>query len=228
VRTILLQGIVGSTAYGLAHAGSDVDRLGIFAQPATAFHGLRAPVESIVSHEPDLTLHEARKYCLLALAVNPTVTELMWLPSYDIETDLGASLVAVRDAFLSAPRVRDAYLGYASQQLNRLASKDVRDVSPAKVAKHARHLARLAHQGRELYSTGSLRVRLDNPEWYVDFGERVAADVSVARDLLANVESSFDETSSPLPSHPDEPRVEAWLQHVRAVLPGIVEDASKG
>ncbi|MFE0456899.1 nucleotidyltransferase, partial [Streptomyces sp. NPDC058914] len=28
VQNILLSGIVGSTAYGLAHAGSDVDRLG--------------------------------------------------------------------------------------------------------------------------------------------------------------------------------------------------------
>jgi uncharacterized protein len=224
VHTILLQGVVGSTAYGLAHAGSDIDRLGVYAEPATAFHGLRLPIDkaaSVVRHEPDITLHEARKYCLLALNVNPTVTELLWLSSYDVRTDLGSSLVAIRTAFLSAPRVREAYLGYASAQLNRLASKDMRSVAPAGVAKHARHLARLAHQGRELYQTGRLRVRLDDPQWYADFGERVAADVSVARDLLGNVEFSFDEIRSPLPARPDEAAVEAWLQHVRAVLPGI-------
>jgi uncharacterized protein len=223
MRTILLQGVVGSTAYGLAHAGSDIDRLGVYAEPATAFHGLRLPIDkaaSIVLHDPDLTLHEARKYCLLALAANPTVTELMWLPTFEIQTDLGASLVEIRAAFLSAPRVREAYLGYASQQLTRLASKDVRDAAPARVAKHARHLARLAHQGRELYRTGSLRVRLEDPQWYVDFGQRVAANVTVARDLLANVESSFDEIDSPLPPRPDEAVVEAWLQRVRSELSG--------
>jgi predicted nucleotidyltransferase len=222
VGTVLLQGIVGSTAYGLAHAGSDIDRLGVYAEPARAFHGLHLPIDraaSRVQHAPDRTLHEARKYCLLALAANPTVTELMWLPSHEVRTGLGDELVSIRTAFLSRPRVRAAYLGYASQQLARLANKDVRDASPARIAKHARHLARLAHQGRELYRSGQLQVRLDNPQWYVEFGERVAADVSVARTLLADVESSFDEIRSALPERPDEAGVEAWLQRVRAEIP---------
>jgi len=224
VRTVLLQGVVGSTAYGLAHAGSDVDRLGVYAEPAIAFHGLHLPVDkaaSEVSHEPDVTRHEARKFAGLALGVNPTVTELLWLPYdlYDVRTPLGDDLIGIRHAFLSAPRVRAAYLGYAEQQLGRLASKDVRSVAPATVAKHARHLARLAHQGRELYQSGFLRVRLDDPEWYHDFGRRVAADVSVARELLANVEAAFDEIRSPLPDRPDEEAAEAWLLGVRAEIP---------
>ena len=68
---ILLQGIVGSTAYGLDHAGSDIDRLGVFAAPTTEFHGLRLPIDkaaTIVEHDPDSTLHEVRKYCLLAMS----------------------------------------------------------------------------------------------------------------------------------------------------------------
>ena len=35
--TILLQGIVGSTAYGLAGPDSDVDRLGVYAAPTLDF-----------------------------------------------------------------------------------------------------------------------------------------------------------------------------------------------
>ena len=80
VDTVLLEGIVGSTAYGLAHAGSDVDRLGVFAAPAVAFHGLHPPLDkraTVVHHDPDRTLHEARKYCMLALSGNPTATELI-------------------------------------------------------------------------------------------------------------------------------------------------------
>jgi uncharacterized protein len=79
-RAVLLSGIVGSTAYGLARPGSDVDRLGLFAVPTEQLHGLRRPPESHVTHEPDSTLHEAAKWARLALRSNPTVLELAWLP----------------------------------------------------------------------------------------------------------------------------------------------------
>ena len=89
----------------------------------------------------------------------------MWLPGelYDVRTEAGDELIALRGAFLSAERVRDAYLGYASQQFTRLVNKGSGEVPRARIAKHARHLARLAHQGRDLYATGQLNVRLDEP-----------------------------------------------------------------
>jgi predicted nucleotidyltransferase len=223
MENVLLRGIVGSTAYGLAHAGSDIDRLGMYAAPATAFHGLYPPLDkraTVVRHDPDETLHEARKYCLLAMSGNPTASELMWLPDdlYDVREPLGDELIAIRRAFLSAPKVRDAYLGYAAQQLGRLVNKDVRDVNPAKIAKHARHLARLAHQGATLYETGELVIRLADPEWYRDFGLRVAADPEVAREELTRAEQRFAEARPAIPDAPDEPVIEAWLQRVRAEI----------
>jgi predicted nucleotidyltransferase len=223
VDTVLLEGIVGSTAYGLAHAGSDVDRLGVYAAPAVAFHGLHPPLDrraTLVEHDPDRTLHEARKYCMLALSANPTVIDLMWLPDdlYEVRTTLGDDLIAIRDAFLSGPRVRDAYLGYATQQLSRLVNKDLRAVEPAKVAKHARHLARLVHQGRDLYATGRLNVRLADPGWYRAFGESVAADPEKARTVIAEAEADFARLRSALPDSPDEATVERWLLSVRAAL----------
>lgn len=128
---ILLQGIVGSTAYGLAGPDSDVDRLGMFAAPTEAFHGLRMPEESHVDTGtgPDITLHEAGKYARLALGSNPTVMELMWLDSYETRTELGADLIGIRSAFLCAKRVRDAYLGYATQQFRKL---EAREAGPAR------------------------------------------------------------------------------------------------
>jgi hypothetical protein len=59
VHTVLT-GVVGSTAYGLARPGSDVDRLGVFAVDTAELHGLRRPVESVVDAAPlpDRTLHE--------------------------------------------------------------------------------------------------------------------------------------------------------------------------
>ena len=113
MNNTLLLGLVGSAAYGLAAAESDVDRLGVFAAPTAAFHGLRPPLDraaTVVRHDPDQTVHEARKLATLCLNSDPTVTELLWLPDelYEVRTELGAELVGIRCAFASAPRVRDA------------------------------------------------------------------------------------------------------------------------
>jgi len=221
VANILLSGIVGSTAYGLAREGSDVDRLGMFAAPTEELHGLRQPRQSHVGTAPDRTLHEAAKWCRLALGGNPTVMELVWLPAelYEVRTPLGDELIAIRRSFLSAERVRGAYLGYATQQFRRLETGGVGSFSAVtrkRTAKHARHLKRLCHQGLELYTTGKLMIRVENPGEYHDFGERVAADATVARSLLQSFESAFDERRGVLPDEPDETAVEAWLRRVRA------------
>jgi predicted nucleotidyltransferase len=212
---VLLAGIVGSTAYGLSGPGSDVDRLGLFAAPTVAFHGLRGPKESIVTTEPDLTLHEAGKWCRLALNGNPTVMELVWLPGelYETRSDLGSALIGIRDAFLSGPGVRNSYLGYASQQFRKIAN----GTFDRRTAKHARHLARLISQGTGLYAKGELVLRLDDPQWFLDFGDEVASGkLDRARELLARAEEDFARISSPLPDQPDEAVVDDWLRTVRA------------
>lgn len=116
-RTILLSGIVGSTAYGLDGPGSDVDRLGLFVTPTLELLGLRLPLESHVTVKPDATFHEAAKAARLILAGNPTASELLWLPDglYETRTPLGDEMIALRAAFLSGKAVRNAYLGYATQ-----------------------------------------------------------------------------------------------------------------
>jgi predicted nucleotidyltransferase len=216
---VLLAGVVGSTAYGLAGPDSDVDRLGVFAAPTQAFHGLHPPRESVVRTNPDRTLHEARKYCTLALGGNPTVSELMWLDSYETFTPLGAELVGIRLAFLSAKRVRDAYLGYATQQFRRLEARGDGSFSAdtrKRTAKHARHLLRLCWQGYHVYTTGEVRIRLEDPQKFLEFGENVAAGgVALAREMLVNYETAFDQTPTVLPNAPDERPVEDWLLRVR-------------
>lgn len=226
---VLLEGIVGSVAYGLAGPGSDVDRVGVFAAPTVAFHGLHRPKESIVTTAPDVTLHEAAKWCRLAMSGNPTASELVWLPDdlYLTRTRFGDELIGIRTAFLSAPRVRDAYLGYAGQQFRKLVSRGDGTFSSdtrRRTAKHARHLARLLHQGRTLYASGVLPIRLADPGWFLDFGEQVAdGDLARAQALLAEAEEDFTRIRTPLPQRPDEPTIERWLLAVRAAhLPGGV------
>ncbi|MFM9499320.1 DNA polymerase beta superfamily protein [Streptomyces galilaeus] len=220
VQNILLSGVVGSTAYGLAHAGSDVDRLGLFAAPTEELHGLHPPQESHVSTAPDRTRHEAAKWCRLALGGNPTVTELVWLPDelYEVRTSLGDELIDIRTTFLSARRVRDAYLGYATQQFRRLLGRGDGSFSAdtrKRTAKHARHLKRLCGQGYELYTTGRLTIRVDDPESFHRFGEQVADDPETALPLLRRYETAFEEARSVLPEQPDERAADAWLRKVR-------------
>ncbi|WP_030271337.1 DNA polymerase beta superfamily protein [Streptomyces sp. NRRL B-24484] len=216
---VLLAGIVGSTAYGLAHAGSDIDRLGLFAAPTVEFHGLQRPAESHVTTAPDRTLHEAAKWCRLALNGNPTASELAWLPEdmYEVRTPLGEELIGIRRSFLGAHAVRRSYLGYASQQFRKLTTRDAGDpAARARAAKHARHLVRLVEQGLALHETGEVVVRLADPERVRALGERYAERPEEAAGLLASAEERFDRPGV-LPEAPDEAPAEAWLRRVRAV-----------
>ncbi|GAA1962004.1 nucleotidyltransferase domain-containing protein [Catenulispora subtropica] len=214
--TVLLSGVVGSTAYGLAGPDSDVDRLGMFALPTLSLLGLHTPRESQVTTHPDVTFHEAAKLARLALGGNPTASELLWLPDdlYEVRSPLGDEAVALRTSFLSAGRVHDAYLGYATQQFRKLLSRDPTWTAP-KIAKHARHLMRLVEQGYELYTTGHVTIRLTDPERFRAFGERVAADPEAARPFMAEAEERFATARSVLPDEPDAKAVEDWLLRVR-------------
>jgi predicted nucleotidyltransferase len=221
---ILLSGIVGSTAYGLAGPDSDVDRLGIFATPTTKLLGLGRPNESIVSTGPDRTLHEVGKWLRLALGGNPTVMELAWLPDelYEVRTPIGDELIGLRSSLLSAKRVRDAYLGYATQQFKRLEARGDGSFSAdtrRRTAKHARHLYRLCWQGYMAYTTGVVPVRLEDPQRFLDFGEQVASGaIDTAREMLAHYETAFDAATSVLPDEPDHRRANDWLVSVRLWL----------
>lgn len=216
---ILLAGIVGSTAYGLAGPDSDVDRLGMFALPTVALLGLSTPPESRVSKNPDTTYHEVGKALRLFLSGNPTATELLWLPDdlYETRTPLGDEVIALRSAFLSAKRTKDAYMGYATQQLRKLQLRDEGSSAspPGRIAKHARHLMRLVEQGFELYTTGAVRVRLEDPERYREFGERVQANPQVATPYMADAEERFASARTVLPREPDYAAAEALLIKVR-------------
>lgn len=221
-RYTLLHGIVGSTAYGLATPDSDIDRLEVFAHPTQAVLGLNPPRQTYVTTHPDLTAHEAWKFLTLALKCNPTVTELLWLPDdcYEYRYELGSELIAIREKLLSRKYVRDAYMGYATQQFQKLKDRHGEGfgtVPKNRTEKHARHLARLCQQGFELYATGTMSVRLADPEWFHDFGRKAAQNVEYAEGYLAEMGDRFDACTSVLPEQPDVQAAEAWLRQVRTV-----------
>lgn len=221
--TTLISGVVGSHAYGLATPESDVDRLVFAAAPTEAFHGLTPPsgkTASRVSKDPDVTVHEIGKAVGLLLKCNPTVTELLWLDEWEEVHELGKMLIARNSAFLSAPCIRAAYLGYATSQFHKLIrnqeNADSVVESRRHKAKNARHLMRLVNQGVQLYTTGLLRIRCDDPEMIFDFGRNAAEDPSIAKPFLDQAHEVFAHAKTPLPEKPNIEFAEAYLQEVRA------------
>lgn len=219
---IILKGVVGSTAYGLATPESDVDYAGIYAVDTQELFGLKAVVETHVTKGPDTTMHEVRKFCALAIQCNPSILELLWLGAYETLTPLGSTLIAIRNHFLSAQRVKAAYLGYATQQMGRMERAEPGPDKAAKVAKHARHVARLLHQGYQLYRTSTLPVKLDNAEAVRFIGQQAGdGDFELLRRYFASHEDKFNANPSPLPEKPDTQVIDNWLHEVRmSHLPG--------
>lgn len=221
---ILLLGVTGSQAYGLATPESDTDMLGMYSIHTTLLFDIFSAKKNTIDGKTDVgdyTMHEAAKYCALAAACNPTVLELMWLNNYLIKTEWGQRLIDIRTSFLSAKQVRDAYLGYATQQFRRLEARGDGSFSAdtrKRTAKHARHMARLLHQGKMLYSIGELPVLLPNPGWYHSFGELVAeGNLDAAKFELRKAELAFD-VWTPLPDKPDLDTINDYLRDLRMCM----------
>lgn len=223
--TVILSATVGSTAYGLAREGSDVDTLGIYVAPTRDFWRLSPPAETYHNTasngaEFDYTYHEIAKYVGLALKCNPTIVELLWLPSdlIQVETMHARFLRTIRESFLSTNAVRSAYGGYAKQQIERLIRRNAegRDGfssdTKKRTAKHARHCFRLIAQGQELLETGALTVRVQNPDRYWAF-DNMSVEEMVAE--FAAADAVFQSVESVLPDKPDRETVERVLMEIR-------------
>lgn len=219
---VLLEGIVGSVAYGLNNAESDVDFAGIYCEPTEGLLGLHPPLRERATKKgrdgADATYHEIGKAMGLMLSCNPTASEILWLPKYLKTTAFGEELVSLRSEFLSAKRVRDAFFGYATAQFRRLVDRGRFQGSlETRREKHARHTMRLLWQGFELYTTGILPIRVPDADVYFEFGRRVITepDAATAAALIAEYEAKFDAARTVLPEQPNEPPLEDFLQRVR-------------
>lgn len=221
MTNVILKGTVGSTAYGLDREGSDIDTLGIFVAPSEDFWGLSVPNPTVVTTDPDVTMHEVGKYMSLGLKCNPTILELMWLPS-ELISELsidGASLRSMKRGFLSTPYVRNAYGGYAMQQIKRLQNRNAEGKEgfssdlKKRTAKHARHCFRLLHQGRELLETGDMTVRVPDPHLYWRFDDMTVDDI--VREF--NIEDEhFRAAQSVLPEKPATAQMVNLLLEIRS------------
>jgi predicted nucleotidyltransferase len=177
----ILRGVVGSTSHGTAIEGQDDrDEMGIFVEPPKNVCGL-APCEHYIYRDQpdgirsqpgdlDLTMYSLRKYCRLAAQGNPSVMILLWLQSYIRRTQIGAELVAIREAFISKDS-GERFLGYLRAQKTKLTGERARTVNrPELVAKYgydtkfAMHALRLGLEGIELMTHRRLTLPVAEPD----------------------------------------------------------------
>jgi hypothetical protein len=219
---MLLQVLCGSHAYGTNTPESDMDWHGVFAEPPGVLDGLFPPSErdqtwSEHGEHEDFAFHEAGKFCRLALKCNPTMLEVLWAADDDrsFVTGLGDMLVQERQSFLSAPSVRNSYLGFMNQQV-RLVTDRHTDPNDRRRAKHAKHILRLMECGKSLWTTGDMSVRVSDPDAYHAFGEACARDTTNKKlfDAVGEYESVFD-SPTVLPEEPDGNFAKYWLSTVR-------------
>lgn len=222
---IILFGLAGSHAYGLAGPDSDEDMRGIFVYPTERILGLpqfRGP-ETVEHPEADVVTHEVGKFIRLALAANPSILEQLYFEEYQGLTPEGELLLAARPYFLSQ-KIRQTYGGYATAQFKRLVRREEEGrvgfgpKTSKRREKHARHLARLMLQGTQLLATGELTLKLNKAQRkFVRWVEKLSTSElgSVYGDLLKDM----DKVDSPLPKEPNYEAVNEVLLEIRRMNP---------
>ena len=155
---LILVGLTGSRAYGLAHEGyphpetgapvppSDTDVRGVYVVPTLALLRLEKPAALIEQREAETAYDEVERFLQLCLKGNPERLEMLASPKTR-ETEEGAWLVAHQRIFLSRQLVK-TYGGYSKQQLYRIERKR------AGWHKPAMHLIRLLLVGTRALTEG--------------------------------------------------------------------------
>lgn len=209
-----LTAITGSKAYGLDHAHSDTDRMSIFVAPAAKVSGLfwDQHDDSWTNTSPDgddETFHEIRKFIRLALRGNPTLIELLFMDSYEYLDEVGQGLLAVREDITSEKALRASYRGYAYSQYRRIVEAGPTQFKP----KMARHTLRIARQGVELLETGTMSVRVPDPQEYWNLTEMPFEEML---DIIEEPLDKIETCRSVLTSEPNYEPVADFLGAVRS------------
>lgn len=219
---IILEGVTGSTAYGLATEGSDVDIKGIYMLPTTEVMRLRFSLEHQTrdNTDPDWCYHEVGKFMKLAAGGNPTVSELLFLAEYTKMSPVGELLVNNRNIFLSTKGVQKAYRGYALGQALSLSNRQREgkegydSALKNRYAKHTRHCFRLLLQAKELMDTGTLTVKVtpEQREWLFEMGTKKPNEVVAAFKIE---DSKLNNYPSVLPEEPDWEAIDKLYYQIR-------------
>ena len=256
-RGLILRTQVGSGVHGTSISGQDDrDEMGVCLEPpefvtglARVPNGIRGdgPVVAFEQYERhtvwdqpgglgnrsgagdlDVVIYSARKWARLALAGNPTVLLVLYVPDDEVvfRNEAGAELVENAHRFVSKLAAQ-RFLGYLQSQKAAMTGEvGAHTNRPELVAihgydtKYAMHALRLGYQGVELLTTGRITLPVPEPQRAylrtIRRGEvgltEVVAAVSAAEAELIRLQQS-----STLPPEPDREWVDRWLHrsHLR-------------
>lgn len=243
---------VGSGVHGTSVVGQDDrDEMGICLEPPAYVTGLAqvpagvgsgsfVPFEQYQRHtawdrsgglanrsgagDLDVVIYSARKWARLALAGNPTVLLLLFVPDAEVvyRDEVGAELTANAHRFVSR-RAAARFLGYLEAQKAAMTGEvGAHSNRPELVAEHgydtkyAMHALRLGFQGVELLTTGRITLPVPHPALEQLMAVRrgaVALHEVIA--AITDAERQLEELqhSSAVPEQPDHAWVNAWLHH---------------
>ncbi len=221
LRRVIYRCVIGSQAYGLADAESDVDRRGVYLPTADMHWSLYGVPEQLENHETQEAYWELQKFLVLALKANPNVLECLYTPLVEKATPLAEELLAMRSIFLSR-LVYQTYNGYVLSQFKKMQA-DVRNHGQVKW-KHVMHLIRLLLSGIGVLRDGCVPVKVDGRRdrlLAIRRGEVPWDDVEKWRlSLHQEFNAAFETTK--LPERPDYERANAFL--IRARRLALAED----
>jgi len=211
---VIYRCVVGSRAYGLDHADSDVDRRGVYLPPAEMHWSLFDVPEQLENQETDECYWELQKFLTLALKANPNVLEVLNSPIVEHVTPMGRELLDLRPAFLSK-LVYQTYNGYVMSQFKKL-DADLRNRGQIKW-KHAMHLIRLLLSGITVLREAVVPVRIVEHRdslLAIRNGQMSWDEVNAWRlELHRQFDEAFRTTS--LPDRPDYEAANALLVRAR-------------
>lgn len=207
----LLLAVTGSRAYGTNHADSDWDLRGVWRYPVTAHLSLRPPESTFVVEDPDVVVHEVRKFVKLAANSNPSVLEVLWAPQQLHLSEAGKLLVARRQLFASKMAF-EKYGGFANKQLQHAlaGTGGSRGVEHFKRAKFSLHLVRLLLAGEHLLLHGEPMVRVPDVEKLREMSDVPVEQLQAVYDEMdARLKCAVEKSS--LPDRPDPAKVDRLL-----------------
>lgn len=248
---MILRVQVGSGVHGTSiHGQDDRDEMGICLEPAAYVTGLGRvpsgtrstsapiPFEQFERHtvwdqpgglanrsgpgDLDVIVYSARKWASLALAGNPTVLLVLFVPDDEVvyRNEVGAELVDNAHRFVSR-LAADRFLGYLrSQKAAMTGEVGAHTNRPELVAIHgydtkfAMHALRLGVQGIELLNSGRITLPIPEPDLSylraIRRGEVELAEVVTAIDRAEARLIELTEATS-VPDQPDRDWVDRWL-----------------
>jgi predicted nucleotidyltransferase len=211
---VIYRCVIGSRAYGLEDAASDVDYRGIFLPSAEAQWSLYGVPEQIEVHETQEHYWELQRFLVLALKANPNVLECLCSPLIEKTTPLADELLRIRPIFLSR-LVYQTFNGYVLSQFRKMQG-DLRNQGEVKW-KHVMHLIRLLISGIHVLREQSVSVRVDEHReslLAIRRGEMAWDETEAWRlRLHAEFDRAFAETK--LPERPDYEKANAFLIKAR-------------